>query len=140
MISGLSHITLIVSDLDEMQTFLAAALDAHCVYRSDEAQSFLSETRFYRIGGVWVAIIKGDPLPDRTYNHIAFKIDEADFETCQARLEALDLEAMDIDLQPTRPRVSGEGRSLYFYGPGNHLFELHTGTLEQRLASDARGV
>ncbi|MBL4768965.1 MAG: VOC family protein [Rhodobacteraceae bacterium] len=135
MIKGLSHITLVVADLDEMQGFLETALDSRCVYHSDEAQSLLSETRFYQIGDVWIAIIKGDALPGRTYNHIAFKIDDADFETCQARLEAA-----DIDLLPTRLRVEGQGRSLYFYGPGNHLFELHTGTLEQRLAGYIPGV
>ena len=52
----------------------------------------------------------------------------------QARIEALGL-----DLLPPRPRVEGEGRSLYFYGPDNHLFELHTGTLEERLARYAKG-
>ena len=28
-----------------------------------------------------------------------------------------------------------EGRSLYFYHFDNHLFELHTGTLDERLRS-----
>jgi fosfomycin resistance protein FosX len=133
MIEGLSHITLVVPDLDEMQSFLLAAFDAKCVFRSDETQSSLSETRFFDIGGIWLAVIKGLPLSSRSYNHIAFKIDESGFERCQARLEA-----MNADLQQSRSRTTGEGRSLYFYGPGNHLFELHTGTLEQRLAGFAQ--
>lgn len=37
------------------------------------------------------------------------------------------------DLKSPRPRVEGEGQSLYFYDFDNHLFELHTGTLAQRL-------
>ncbi|MFT5340999.1 MAG: catechol 2,3-dioxygenase-like lactoylglutathione lyase family enzyme [Paracoccaceae bacterium] len=78
---------------------------------------------------------QGDVLVGRTYNHIAFKIEGADFEAWQARLVAL-----GIELQLTRARVDGEGRSLYFYGPSNHLFELHTGTLEQRLAGYAQNV
>ncbi|MEZ0471230.1 FosX/FosE/FosI family fosfomycin resistance thiol transferase [Luteimonas salinilitoris] len=32
-------------------------------------------------------------------------------------------------------RIRGEGLSLYFHDFENHLFELHTGTLEQRLAA-----
>ncbi|MCV6603344.1 MAG: FosX/FosE/FosI family fosfomycin resistance thiol transferase, partial [Cohaesibacter sp.] len=43
------------------------------------------------------------------------------------------------DILPPRPRVEGEGRSLYFYDHDNHLFELHTGTLDQRLARYQRG-
>jgi fosfomycin resistance protein FosX len=133
MIDGLSHITLIVPDLDEMQHFLEGTFKANCVYCSGKTQLSVSETRFFDIGGVWVAIIKGEPLVGQTYNHIAFKIADADFEACQSRLEA-----MKVDLLPSRSRTTSEARSLYFYGPGNHLFELHTGTLAQRLAGYAQ--
>ncbi len=34
--------------------------------------------------------------------------------------------------------LGGEGHSLYFYDHDNHLFELHTGTLEERLARYAQ--
>jgi fosfomycin resistance protein FosX len=42
-------------------------------------------------------------------------------------------------MRPPRGRVAGEGRSLYFYDDDNHLFELHTGTLAERLERYARG-
>lgn len=134
MTSGLSHITLIVSDLDRMQHILEEVFKARCVYDSGTEQFSISEERFFDIGGVWVATMKGDPLPERSYNHIAFKIDEAEFDARLARIEALGL-----DLLPPRPRVEGEGQSLYFFGPDNHLFELHTGTLADRLARYAKG-
>ena len=38
-----------------------------------------------------------------------------------------------LEIRESRPRVEGEGHSLYFYDDDNHLFELHTGTLEERL-------
>ena len=38
-----------------------------------------------------------------------------------------------VEFREQRPRVQGEGLSLYFYDYDNHLFELHTGTLEERL-------
>lgn len=135
MSSGLSHITLIVRDLDQMQTLLEEVLNAQCVYDSGTVQFSLSEERFYLIGDVWVATMKGEALPSRSYNHIAFKIREEEFDERHARIEALGL-----DLRPPRPRVAGEGRSLYFYGPDNHLFELHTGTLAQRLQRYEEGV
>ncbi|MGB2201505.1 MAG: FosX/FosE/FosI family fosfomycin resistance hydrolase [Pseudooceanicola atlanticus] len=134
MSAGLSHITLIVSELDATQRMLEQVFEARCIYDSGAEQFSISEERFFDIGGVWVATMKGDPLPERSYNHVAFRIDEAEFDDRQAQIEALGL-----DLLPPRPRVEGEGRSLYFYGPDNHLFELHTGTLAERLARYAKG-
>jgi hypothetical protein len=45
-----------------------------------------------------------------------------------------------IDIREDRGRVKGEGRSVYFYDYDNHLFELHTGTLEQRLERYREGL
>jgi catechol 2,3-dioxygenase-like lactoylglutathione lyase family enzyme len=78
--------------------------------------------------------MEGEPLPSRTYNHVAFKIQDAEFEAYEAKVKALGLE-----IRPPRLRVTGEGRSLYFYGDDNHLFELHTGTLAERLECYAQG-
>ena len=134
MSAGLSHITFIVRDLDRMQQILERVFGARCVYDSGAVQFSLSEERFFLIGETWVAIMKGEPLPGRTYNHVAFRVSESDLEHRRAEIAGLGLE-----MRPERPRVPGEGRSIYFYGPDNHLFELHTGTLEERLASYARG-
>ena len=79
--------------------------------------------------------MKGEALQERTYNHVAFKVDEAAFDARVARIAALGLE-----MRPARPRVEGEGRSVYFYTPDGHLLELHTGTLEERLARYAKGL
>ena len=134
MSSGISHITFIVSDLDRMQEILERVLGARCVYDSGAETFSLSKERFFQVGDVWIATMEGPALEARTYNHVAFKIEDAEFDKCRARIEELGL-----DLRPPRPRVDGEGRSLYFYGPDNHLFELHTGTLEQRLKRYAQG-
>jgi len=134
MIEGLSHITFIARDLDRMSAILTGVFDAEEVYSSGEEQFSLAPEKFFLVGGVWVAVMQGEPLPSRSYNHIAFKIDEADFDGRLARVQALGLE-----IRPPRPRVEGEGRSIYFYDDDNHMFELHTGTLEQRLARYAKG-
>ncbi len=72
--------------------------------------------------------MEGSPLSERSYNHVAFKIDDSDFEEYWRRVADAGLEQ-----RTPRPRVEGEGRSLCFYGPDNHLFELHTSTLDKRL-------
>src|SRR5262245_21016341 len=133
-IEGLSHMTFIVRDLDRMERLLTTILGARKVYDSGEETFSVSRERFFTIGELWIATMEGDPPPTRTYNHIAFKIDEADYDVFLQRISALDLE-----LKEGRSRVDGEGRSIYFYDYDNHLFELHTGTLEQRLIRYGRG-
>ena len=75
MIEGISHVTFIVSNLDKMEEILTKVLDARKVYDSGDKTFSHSKERFFDIGGIWVAIMEGDPLPTKTYNHIAFKID-----------------------------------------------------------------
>lgn len=128
MIEGLSHLTFVVRDLDRTERLLSSVLGARKVYDSGEHTFSLSKERFFLIGDIWVVIMEGDPLPSRTYNHTAFKIAEADYELCLERIRSLGL-----DLREPRLRVEGEGRSIYFHDYDNHLFELHTGTLSERL-------
>ena len=129
MIEGISHVTFIVKDLELATQFFKQIFEAEEVYSSGDDTFSLSKEKFFLIGGQWIAIMEGESLPTRTYNHMAFKIPEADFETYQARIEQL-----GVDVKPPRPRVEGESSSLYFYDYDNHLFEIHTGTLSQRLA------
>lgn len=131
MSQGLSHITLIARDLDRMEAILTSVLDARKIYDSEEKTFSLSRERFYLVGSppIWIAVMEGDSLPARTYNHIAFKIDDREIDAKLAAIRTLGLELGD-----SRPRVPGEGQSIYFYDHDNHLFELHTGTLEERLA------
>ncbi|MEM7587099.1 MAG: FosX/FosE/FosI family fosfomycin resistance hydrolase [Acidobacteriota bacterium] len=129
MIEGLSHATFVVRDLERTTRFLVELLAAEEVYSSGDATFSIAREKFFLIGGVWVAIMEGEPRNERSYDHVAFKIRDEDFDTYLARARDLGLE-----LREPRPRVEGEGRSLYLYDHDNHLFELHTGTLEQRLA------
>ena len=128
MIEGLSHITFIVSDLDRAAEFLKTIFDVREIYSSGEKIFSKSPEKFFLIGGTWIALMQGTALSERSYNHVAFKIGEAEFEKYESRLDSL-----GIEILPPRPRVPGEGRSLYFYDHDNHLFELHTGTLTDRL-------
>ena len=129
MIQGLSHMTFIVKDLDAMENLLVTVLDARKIYDSGDDTFSLSKERFFDIGGLWVATMEGAPLPAKTYNHVAFQIADSDYDMYLERIKSLKLE-----LREGRARVQGEGRSIYFYDDDNHMFELHSGTLEERLA------
>jgi fosfomycin resistance protein FosX len=113
-------------------------LGARKVYDSGNETFSLSRERFFLVGEaprngdapspIWIAIMEGEGLPSRTYNHVAFKISDADYPVLLERLRSLGL-----DLREDRPRVAGGGRSIYLHDSDNHLFELHTGTLDERL-------
>ena len=129
MISGISHITLIVKDLNKTTIFLESIFDAIEIYCSGESTFSLSKEKFFLINEIWICIMEDEDINiDRSYNHIAFKIDEQNFNEYVNRIKNAGL-----DIKQARSRVQGEGQSIYFYDFDNHLFELHTGTLESRL-------
>ncbi|WP_445500967.1 FosX/FosE/FosI family fosfomycin resistance hydrolase [Microvirga sp. G4-2] len=134
-IEGLSHITLITSDLSRMTAIVEQVLDGKEIYSSGDETFSLSREKFFIVGGQWIAVMEGESLPSRTYNHIAFKIPVSAIDDYRTRIESLSLE-----FREARPRVEGEGHSLYFYDHDNHLFELHTGTLEERLERYRQGL
>jgi catechol 2,3-dioxygenase-like lactoylglutathione lyase family enzyme len=133
-IEGLSHITLITRDLDRMTAIIERALGGREIYSSGDDTFSVSREKFFDVSGLWIAVMEGESLPSRTYNHIAFKIPASAIEDYRRRIEALGLE-----IRASRPRVEGEGHSLYFYDADNHLFELHTGTLDERLERYRQG-
>lgn len=121
MVLGVSHITFIVTDLERTANFLAAIFEAKEVYSSTTAKYFL-------INDLWVALNKGDTTATRTYNHLAFTICESDFDKYVERIKTTGVEIIQ-----GRTRKEGEGQSVYFYDFDNNLFELHTGSLSERL-------
>lgn len=132
MVQGLSHITFIVKDLDRTEEMLESVFDAQKVYDSGDDTFSLSKERFFLVGdgadAIWIATMEGEPLPTQTYNHVAFKIADSDYDSYLSRVRN-----MGLQLREGRARVEGEGRSIYFYDHDNHMFELHTGTLNDRL-------
>lgn len=128
MITQLSHLTFLVKDLSQSKIFFELIFDAKEIYSSEEKQFSISKEKFFLIGTVWVCIMEGNSLSEKTYNHTAFYVSEEEFEEYVKRIKNLNL-----DVRPERSRVEGEGRSIYFYDYDNHLFELHTGTLAERL-------
>jgi catechol 2,3-dioxygenase-like lactoylglutathione lyase family enzyme len=128
MINSLSHITLIVRDVEKMANFLRKIFDTEEVYSSARKNFSISYEKFFIVGNIWIAVMEGISISERSYNHIAFKVSDSEFDEYVSRIKQPGLE-----VKPGRERVDGEFRSIYFYDYDNHLFELHTGTLQDRL-------
>jgi catechol 2,3-dioxygenase-like lactoylglutathione lyase family enzyme len=130
MIESVSHITFIVKDLDKTRQLFIELLDAEEVYYSGEKKHSLYKEVYFIVGNQWIAVMEDTNILNRTYHHIAFKISDSDMDSYLNKIISLNLE-----FNPPRKRTAGEGYSIYFYDYDNNLFELHTETLEKRLAS-----
>ena len=128
MISNLSHMTFIVRDLERSARFFTEIFGAREVYSSGDNTFSISREKFLLINDLWICLMEGEALSSKTYNHIAFKIHEDEIERYLTKIQRI-----GVEIRPERPRIPGEGRSVYFYDFDNHLFELHTGTIEKRL-------
>ena len=130
-ISGLSHVTFVVRDLVRTAEIWRKGLGAEEVYSSGARSFSQSPEKFFLVGGVWVAIMQGEPT-ERSYRHVAFAVNASELPEFERRVRELGAE-----IKPSRKRVEGEGESLYFYDYDNNLIELHAGTLEERFRSYA---
>lgn len=133
MIESVSHITFVVKNLDKTTELFKKIFHAKEVYYSGEKKHSLFKERFFIIGNQWVAVMENTSIINRTYHHLAFKISDSDVDYYLNKIKDLNLE-----LKSPRKRISGEGYSIYFYDYDNNLFELHTETLDERLASYKR--
>ncbi|NSB16779.1 VOC family protein [Clostridium beijerinckii] len=130
MIEGLSHITFTVRNTDKTAELFKRMFNAKEVYYNGEKKHSLFEERFFIIGGQCMTIIQDRNTINRTYHHIAFKISNSDVESYLEKIEDLNLE-----LKQYIERIVDKKHSIYFYDYDNNLFELHTETLEEKLAS-----
>jgi catechol 2,3-dioxygenase-like lactoylglutathione lyase family enzyme len=128
LVRGLSHITFIVADLERSTSFFEKIFGAVEKYASGDTTFSFSREKFFLVNELWICIMEGESLSERSYNHIAFHVNESEFDAYVKRIKEIGAE-----IRPERSRVAGEGRSVYFYDFDNHLFELHTGTLDERL-------
>lgn len=128
MIKGISHITFVVRNLDQTAALFKEILDAEEVYDSGNERHSLYPEKFFLIGGQWIAVMQADEVVNRTYHHVAFQVTAIELDTYRDRIEKAGLE-----IRHSRSRIAGEGESIYFYDFDNNLFELHTGTLEERV-------
>lgn len=127
-ITGISHLTFVVKDLEMSASHFKKIFGAREIYDSNKKNFSTMPEKFLLIGDIWIALMEGVPVQERSYQHIAFKVNLEDLAEYRKKIIECGLE-----IKESRNRIKGEGESLYFYDSDDHLFELHTDTLEERL-------
>lgn len=123
-IQGVNHFCFSVSDLERSIVFYQEVFGADIVVKG-------RKLAYFDLDGLWIALNQEDverDLTPPTYTHIAFTVDEQDFGAWVRRLKEL-----EVQIMPGRQRDERDKCSVYFLDPDGHMFELHTGTLKDRI-------
>jgi catechol 2,3-dioxygenase-like lactoylglutathione lyase family enzyme len=121
MITGVNHITLSVTDIDESFAFYSELLGFKPIARWPKGAYLLA-------GDMWIALVV-DKQARRSirpeYTHIAFTVASNNFQTLGDRIRSSGAKIWQEN--------KSEGESLYFADPNGHKLEIHASDLGNRI-------
>lgn len=124
-IGSINHLLFSVTDLDKSIKFYDDVFNARLLVKG-------RNLAYFDLNGMWLALNVEKDIPrneiKHSYTHIAFSVQEEDFEAVVSKLKEL-----GVNILPSRIRDEKDKRSVYFTDPDGHKFEFHTGNLNDRL-------
>ncbi|MDR0269555.1 metallothiol transferase FosB [Paenibacillus sp.] len=123
-LQGINHFCFSVSELETSISFYENVFGAKLLVKG-------RKLAYFDLDGLWIALneedVERESVP-QTYTHIAFTVADEEFDQWYLHFQEL-----GVQILPGRVRDERDKRSIYFLDPDGHRFELHTGTLEDRL-------
>lgn len=129
-VTGFNHLTLRIRDLERSIVFYTGVLGLKLVHRG-------RTDAYLEWGTAWICLLQTDRVPaaqtaDGTepkagFDHIAFTINEAEFERAADELKEAGVTIV------RGPVKRGQGWSVNFLDPDGIELELHTSSLAERM-------